>query len=116
MKVNIGKYPKNAFKDRKVSIQIDPWDTDSLDHTLAYIIHPALVKYREKINNNQSYPCFLTSCEDWLKILDCMIFSFEKKLNDDEGYVDDEEQTKKNMDQIQKGFDYFGKYYQSLWW
>lgn len=40
MKVRIGKYPKKG--DRKISIQIDPWDTWSMDHTLALLIHPML--------------------------------------------------------------------------
>ena len=41
MKVLIGKYPKGAG-ERKKSIRIDPWDTWSMDHTLALIIHPML--------------------------------------------------------------------------
>lgn len=113
MKVKIGNYPKNPSKDRKISVQIDPWDTFSLDHTLAYIIHPALIKFKEKENGHPPH----LSEEEWHNILDCMIFSFKKKLEDDDGTIcDDIEQTKKNMDEIQKGFDLFGKYYQDLWW
>ena len=44
MKVNIGKYPRNTSAERKVSVKIEPFDTWSLDHTLALIIHPALVQ------------------------------------------------------------------------
>jgi hypothetical protein len=40
MKISIGKYPKNG-KQRK-SIRIDPWDTWSMDSTLADIILPML--------------------------------------------------------------------------
>lgn len=116
MKVKIGDYPKNPAKDRKVLIHIDDWDTFSLDHTLAYIIHPALIKYKEKIKKSPCHPPFISSEIEWMEILDCMIFSFEKKLNDDDGTVyNDIEQTKKNIAEIQKGFDYFGKYYQDLW-
>lgn len=46
MKVYIGRYPKSD-KERKVDIRIDDWDTFSLDHTLAMIILPALIKFKE---------------------------------------------------------------------
>ena len=46
MKVNIGRYPKGA-KQRKISIQIDPWDTWSADHTLALIITALLQKMQD---------------------------------------------------------------------
>lgn len=46
MKVNIGRYPKGD-KERKISVQIDKWDTWSADHTLALIIAPLLQKMKE---------------------------------------------------------------------
>jgi len=46
MKVNIGRYPKGD-KQRKISVQIDPWDTWSADHTLALIIAPVLQKMKD---------------------------------------------------------------------
>ena len=46
MKVNIGRYPKGA-KQRKINVQIDPWDTWSSDHTLALVIAPLLQKMQE---------------------------------------------------------------------
>lgn len=46
MKVNIGRYPKGD-KQRKISIQIDPWDTWSADHTLALIITALLQKMQD---------------------------------------------------------------------
>jgi len=46
MKVNIGRYPKGE-KQRKITVQIDPWDTWSSDHTLALIIAPLLQKMQE---------------------------------------------------------------------
>ena len=45
MKVIIGKYPKNG--NQKKSIRIDPWDTWSMDHTLADLIHPMLKQLRK---------------------------------------------------------------------
>jgi len=41
MKVNIGRYPKGDTP-RRVKIVIDPYDTWSMDHTLAIIIVPML--------------------------------------------------------------------------
>lgn len=46
MKVNIGRYPKGD-KERKISVQIDKWDTWNADHTLAIIIAPLLQKMKE---------------------------------------------------------------------
>lgn len=46
MKVNIGRYPKGD-KERKISVQIDPWDTWSADHSLALIIAPLLQKMKD---------------------------------------------------------------------
>lgn len=46
MKVNIGRCPKGD-KQRKISVQIDPWDTWSADHTLALIIAPLLQKMKD---------------------------------------------------------------------
>ena len=45
MKVIIGKYPKNG--NQKKSIRIDPWDTWSMDSTLADIILPMLKQLRK---------------------------------------------------------------------
>jgi hypothetical protein len=45
MKISIGKYPKKG--EQKKSIRIDPWDTWSMDHTLAEIIHPMLKQLRK---------------------------------------------------------------------
>jgi hypothetical protein len=45
MKVNIGKYPKKG--DQKISVRIDPWDTWSMDRTLALIVHPMLKQLKK---------------------------------------------------------------------
>jgi hypothetical protein len=46
MKIKIGKYPKGCG-DRKIDVDIEQFDTWSLDHTLAHIILPALMQLRE---------------------------------------------------------------------
>ena len=46
MKISIGKYQKKDC-EQKVSIRIDPWDTWSMDATLALIIHPMLKQLKK---------------------------------------------------------------------
>ena len=45
MKVKIGKWTKTTNR-RKVSIQIDTWDTWNADGTLAMIIYPMLLQLK----------------------------------------------------------------------
>ncbi len=104
MKVNIGKYPKSGFQ--RIQVEIERHDTYSLDHTLAYIILPALIQLREskmgvpaefsdvggadyeaqdsfdfyKETHNE---CFDIACEKWDDILDKMIWSFQQIVCDD---------------------------------
>jgi hypothetical protein len=46
MKIHIGNYT-NGSKPRKINVKIDPWDTHSMDDTLAHVIHPMLVQLAE---------------------------------------------------------------------
>jgi len=106
MKIKIGKYPKGNGR-RKVDVQIDSFDTWSLDHTLAHIIYPALVQLKatkhgvpsevvadvggEEYNQQDSFDfykethseSFEIACDRWNDILDKMIWSFEQLLKDD---------------------------------
>ena len=52
MKVSIGKYPKKG--EQKISVHIDPWDTWSMDRTLALIVHPMLKQLHK---TNHGAPC-----------------------------------------------------------
>lgn len=84
---------------QKVSVQIDPWDTYSMDHTLAYIVLPMLKQLKETkhgapIVNNKDVPKELrsedtiegdvcaTHFQKWDWVMDQMIFAFESKLVD----------------------------------
>ena len=142
MKVKIGTYPKNHKKERKISVQIDGWDTWSLDHTLALIIHPALLEFKKDLSG---HPATLTE-EEWNDILDKMIFSFgallntdwedqfssgniefvRTPLNDGSGMVKiergpndtsafDMEGWTAYSDRIDEGLLLFGKHFRSLW-
>ena len=53
MKVFIGPYPEGD-EERKVEIQIDPWDSWNAEHTLALIIVP-LLKQLQKTKHGAPY-------------------------------------------------------------
>ena len=90
------------FKKRKISIQIDDYDTWSADHTLSLIIHPLLVKLKNKKDgaphvDNEDVPENIRSTnakpkenewdtdefhfDRWDYVLDEMIFAFEKSID-----------------------------------
>lgn len=102
MKVSIGKYPNKG--EQKISVRIDPWDTYSMDHTLAHIIVPMLKQLRTTAHgaphtDDDDVPEELRSMsalakenewdtedkhfERWDWILGEMIFAFESKFDDD---------------------------------
>lgn len=102
MKVYMGRYPKNG-SDQKVRVQIDKWDTWSMDYTLAYIIHPMLVQLKatkhgapcvddcdvpENIRSTTAPPKETDYDVDgnhfkrWDYVLDEMIWAFSQKLDD----------------------------------
>lgn len=119
MKVNINRYPRwfwfNNFlnktfgytPEQKVSIKIERWDTYSMDYSLALIIHPLLIKFKE---DNNGYPSDITS-EEWDEILDQMIFAFSWRLEDNDLFTSEEDKEK-----AMEGFRLFGKWFTNLWW
>lgn len=104
MKVNIGPYPKNAKGKRRIKIQIDRYDTWSMDDTLAMIILPMLKQLRKTKQGaprteDEDVPKNLRSTHksakkkgsdgtdsNWFKrwdwILDEMIWAFEEYTKD----------------------------------
>lgn len=136
--------PIIRHRKRKISVRIDDWDTWSADVTLAYIIHPVLLKikenkygtpytYREDAPDDVIYD---DQIEDndwdrpfnvmrWHYILDEMIFAFEK-IKDGEwdleiyerhnGWTTEAlEECGEIQKRINNGLRLFAKYYQSLW-
>jgi hypothetical protein len=106
MKVNLSRYPKGNGK-RRINVEIDPFDTWGLDHTLATIILPALIQLK---NTKHGVPSEFTSrvggdfdnnlvfdfikeddnivfdqlCDSWDEVLDKMIWSFlQLSIEDD---------------------------------
>lgn len=113
--------------NRRIKVHIDPWDTWSMDGTLAHIILPMLIKLRDDkqgapFTDDEDVPEQLRSSTapplknewdtddyffarwDW--IMGEMIYAFEAKLKD-EGIARNERMV--------NGFKLFGKYYQGLW-
>src|SRR6056300_774523 len=94
----------DSKKKRKIEIHIDPWDTWSMDHTLAYIVLPMLKQLKEtkhgapyvdpkdcpeelkpkKLTKKQkdNGETDSTHFERWDWVLDEMIFAFDSKVND----------------------------------
>jgi len=104
MKVSLGKFLKNAH--RKISIEIDKFDTWGLDHTLALIILPALIQLKQTKHgvpgefidescedySNQAVfdfmkedkdEVFQKNCDKWEETLDKMIWSFQQIAYED---------------------------------
>jgi hypothetical protein len=106
MKVNIGKYPRGPGQ-RKISVEIEKFDTWSFDHTLAHIIYPALIQLKEQkmgvpgdfandvggenYSEQKSFDfyeeshqwAFEEKCKLWDETLDKMIWSFEQLIKDE---------------------------------
>jgi hypothetical protein len=130
----------DSKKQRKIQVRIDPWDTWSMDHTLALIIHPMLVQLKQM---NHGY--FSSDAEDapsigkgdetdyggndtraldrynW--IMDEMIWTFDtlKTDRDHELFYNEEtgeynfEGQKEHDERIRNGLRLFGKYFRALW-
>jgi len=103
MKVNIGKFSKKLNK-RKIDVTIHNYDTWSLDHTLAYIILPALLQLKDTKNGipgqfaeiggedyveQQSFDFYKSDQElfdqrvkEWDIVLDKMIWSFNELVKE----------------------------------
>jgi hypothetical protein len=137
MKVYIGRYSKDWPQQRKVEVRIDKQDLWNLDHTLAQIIYPALVRLREikhgapfvadsdvpdELRNGK--PDDVGTDEKWFDrwnwVLDEMIFAFDQhRTGDWEDQFYQGEFDRDGVDVMQARIDngtrLFGVYYHSLW-
>jgi hypothetical protein len=103
-----------AWKNRKIKVRIDDYDVWSVDHTLAHIIHPILIKLRENkhgspLVDDEDVPDHLKSTaappkeneydtddnhhDRWGWVLDEMIWAFSQILDDN---ADDQFHTGKS--------------------
>jgi len=106
MKVNLGNFPKK-HRHRKTKVQIDKWDTYSVDHTLALIIYPLLIQLKESkhgvpselvndvggedYTDQSSFDFYKETHQEsweiashrWDEVLDKMIWSFSQLIDDE---------------------------------
>jgi len=113
MKIYMGPYPDEG--EREIKVEIDPYDTWSLYHNLAYIIHPLLIQLKDNKQgapyvDDEDVPEHLRSTaaapkekeydtdslhfDRWDWALDEMIWAFKQIT------VDDEEQFHHNSDNL----------------
>ena len=112
MKVRIGNYRTDRSKKPRIeNVQVHPWDTYSADATLALVVYPVLVAYKQDILEKGAVPSeFLTPVDvsgkseeeaqkihdemygvgltKWEEVLNKMIWSFEQAKD---GYVGEED-------------------------
>jgi hypothetical protein len=92
-------------------------DVFSLDYYLAKKILPSLKLFRDKTKEDfGGYPCGFDTPEEWTKVLDEMIWSFQYLVDGEEtGNPFDLEVMGVNAEREQKGFELFGKHFRNLW-
>jgi len=106
MKVKLGRYPSGIGIQRKIDINIEKFDTWSLDSTLALIILPALIQLKQSkhgvpsefvssigadMDRNYVFDfihederaVFDKNCEKWEETFDKMIWSFQQIVDGD---------------------------------
>ena len=113
-------------------VHIDKYDTWNMDHSLAKIIHPMLLKLKETKQGSpnvdlEDVPEYLRPSDSqynyyeegkldvyfhdrWDYVVDTMIYAFNaisEQLDEDDDYYEPET--------IKEGLRLFGKYYQNLW-
>lgn len=116
-------------------LRIDPWDTWSLDHTLAKIIAPCLRQLRdtthgaplvfnvdvpEELHGPESHDAAYNDkhwFDRWDYVLNEMIFAFEAVLDENslDLWAENEEAYEAWQARKENGLRLFGKYYEGLW-
>lgn len=124
-------------REQKISVEIDPWDTWSMDNTLAHIIVPMLeqlkvTKQGSPFVDNEDVPEELQCSKEqyeltkttgetdvnfhkrWDWVMDEMIFAFTFIRDNNIFDVEEDKRDEVNK-RVQNGTKLFGKYYQALW-
>jgi len=121
----------DSKRKQRIKVVIHPYDTYSLDITLAHVIYPALLELKKQktgvpavdqkdlpkpmrfkkgeFDSDLDYP-YDKMVEQWDWIFDQILFAFEAYNADG---LDIPEDVKARR--IDKGLYLFGKYYRSLW-
>lgn len=96
------------FAYQKLTRGFSDGDCWGLYYTMSVWLLPRLKHFR---NHHAGYPCNLTS-EEWDRIIDKMIYSFQWIVDDNEGDAPMDDIAIARRDE---GFDLFGEYWQHLW-
>lgn len=128
----------HSKKKRNIKVKIDYWDTWSLDETLCYIIHPALIAFKKENlgipfiknedipeefhkSNEGSFPSATGSYneEGFSWILDEMIWAFDPEWDNKFGIGMQDythEKCTKNEKRKANAQILLGKYLSTIWW
>lgn len=90
------------------------YDIVSLDCTIADFILPRLKYYKE---NNIGHPCDL-SMEEWLTILDKMIYAFDSCSSNnafEDNFEFNSPEYQNHREKIREGLKLFAEHFESLW-
>lgn len=115
MRVNIKHHEHELFD--AVEVQHDPQDFWSLDVTLSKVIHPMLVEFRRRNLEEKysGYPGNLSSQEEWLNILEHMVYTFGQIANEYPEAPENRDEAKEYYESIEDGLHLFSKYFNYLW-
>lgn len=100
---------QEKWKESREKYGFDPREVWSLHDTVACFIYPRL-RYFKDIN--VGYPSCMTN-EEWLEILDKMIWTFEQHVTGD--YYGIHENEDEYWKRYMKGLKMFKKYFTNLW-
>jgi hypothetical protein len=112
-KIHLFRKFKRWIKHRW-QILIRGWSDDetwNLDLSLAKLIYPRLVRFKEL--NNAFHPDYTE--ETWDEALDLMIESMRFHCSGDRWDYDNS-MSNEDWENIKKGDELFGKHFQDLWW
>lgn len=84
-----------------------------LDLTLAKYILPRLIRFKDI--NYMSYPSNFENHEEWHKVIDKMIYSFEYVIKRNYEVYKDLEEEKKRYEKYKEGMQLFAEYFIDLW-
>lgn len=121
----------NDFNPERVALSIDIEELYDLDVTIARFILPRLIVFKQHCERT---PRLNMPREEWIGILDKMIYAFERIAcqteedtpeykayikaiwNNEEDLADLKRDAKASLKPISEGLSLFHKYYRSLWW
>lgn len=122
---------KKVFDPKAVAATINVEELYDLDITIARFILPRLIAFKQHCERT---PRLSMSQEEWVEIMDKMIYAFERIAfqteedtpeykayikaiwNNEEDLVDLKRAAKASLKPISEGLSLYHKYYRNLWW